>query len=244
MKERKAEVRQRIIRATAKLLAQGGREAASTRSVSTAAGVQAPVIYRHFGDMRGLLDAVAQATLAGYVRRKADRQPGDDPVEDLRRGWDQHVAFGLEHPAIFALVYGDPAAATASPMAREGFDSLLKLVERVAQAGRLRVSIPHAARLIAAAGEGVTLQLIASPVKDRDPKLSAAMREAVVGAITLPIVSGGTARKESDVDRVASRAVALRAVLGQAPGILSQAEQDLLGEWLDRLARQDVEQNP
>lgn len=236
MTGRKTTTREQIIKAAAKLLAQGGKEAASTRAVSAAAGVQAPVIYRHFGDMRGLLDAVAQATLAGYVRRKTARQPGDDPVEDLRAGWDQHVAFGLEHPAVYALVYGDPAATAASPMAREGFATLLKLLERVAQAGRLRVDVPHAARLVTAAGEGVTLQLIATPPEERDLGLSAAMREAVVSAIILPAASGETSRQTSGVERVAARAIALRAVLGEAPGILSQAEQALLDEWLERLA--------
>src|SRR4051794_36006940 len=51
--------RDRILQAAARLLAEGGREAVSTRAVSRAAGVQAPTIYRQFGDMQGLLDAVA-----------------------------------------------------------------------------------------------------------------------------------------------------------------------------------------
>ena len=40
----------------------------------------------------------------------------------------------------------------------------------------------------------------------------------------------------TDSDQVAVRAIALRAVLGAVTGVFSQAEQDLLGEWLDRLA--------
>lgn len=175
------------------------------------------------------------ADLAGYVRRKVARQLGDDPVADLRCGWDEHVAFGLEHPAVYALVHGDPVTSTTSLLAREGFASLLKLVERVAQTGRLKVSVPHAARLIAAAEEGVTLQLITIPAKERDAKLSAATREAVVSAATLPATSAG-GRKDVDSGRVIARAVALRAGLGGVPGVFSPAEQDLLGNWLDRLA--------
>ena len=38
--------------------ADGGRGAVTTRAVSAAARVQPPTIYRQFGDMRGLLDAV------------------------------------------------------------------------------------------------------------------------------------------------------------------------------------------
>ena len=44
----------------AQLLNDGGREAVSTRAVAAAAGVQPPTIYRQYGDMQGLLSAVAQ----------------------------------------------------------------------------------------------------------------------------------------------------------------------------------------
>jgi len=95
-------------------------------------------------------------TAAEYVRQKTTRAHADDPLEELRRGWDRHVAFGLANPAVYALIYGDPTAATAASASRDGYAILYGLVARAAEAGRLRVSIPHAARLIAAAGEGVT----------------------------------------------------------------------------------------
>ena len=236
MKERTSDVRKRIIQAAAKLLAKGGREAASTRAVSAAAGVQAPTIYRQFGDMRGLLEAVAQTTLAGYIRHKATRERTDDPLEELRRGWDQHVAFGLANPVVYALVYGDPAVGADSATVQEGFASLLTLVARVAETGWLRVSVPHAAQLIASAGQGVTLTLIATSPEARDPKLSTAMREAVIAAISTPSAPEGTSEQLPGPGRVAARAVALRTVLGETPEVLSVAERHLLEEWLDRLS--------
>ena len=236
MKQEPTDVRGRIIQAAAELLARGGREAASTRAVSAAAGVQAPTIYRQFGDMRGLLEAVAQAALARYVRRKTTHPHAGDPVEALRRGWDQHVAFGLANPVVYALVYGDPAVVADSPTVRDGFARLLALVARVAEAGRLRMSVPRAAQLIASAGQGVTLTLIATPPEARDPQLSAALREAVLTAILLPAASEADAAEEPGAGRVAARAVALRAVLAEAPGVFSPAEARLLAEWLDRLS--------
>ncbi len=221
-------VRERIVRAAVALLTSGGREAVSTRAVGAAAGVQAPAIYRQFGDMQGLLDEAARAVLAAYVQHKSLRVPSDDPLDDLRRGWDQHVRFGLDNPAAFAILYGGAATEDGTPAAREGYALLEQLVGRLAEAGRLRVSVPGAARLVHAGGSGVTLTLIATPPSERDPQLSHAMREAVIAAITVP--SAGK------VARVAQRAVALRAVLGEAKGALSRGEQLLLVELLDRLA--------
>jgi len=94
-RDSRADARARISRAATELLASGGRNAVTTRAVSAAAGVQPPTIYRHFGDMQGLFDAAARDTLAAYAQEKATRPLTDDPVEDLRRGWDLHIAFGL-----------------------------------------------------------------------------------------------------------------------------------------------------
>src|SRR5690606_24577218 len=99
--------RERIVEAAVELLIEGGREAVSTRAVSAAAGVQAPTIYRLFGDKQGLLDAVGDHGIAEYLHSKTTREREPDPVDDLRRGWDLHVDFGLEHPALYALVFGE-----------------------------------------------------------------------------------------------------------------------------------------
>src|SRR5918993_4192917 len=97
--------RDRIVTAAAALLTEGGREAVSTRAVSAAAGVQAPTIYRLFGDKQGLLDEVASQGFRRYLADKASLEPTDDPVQDLRDGWDAHVEMGLAQPALYRLMY-------------------------------------------------------------------------------------------------------------------------------------------
>jgi len=231
------DVRARILRATTDLLASGGRDAVSTRAVSTAAGVQAPTIYRQFGDMQGLLNAVAGEALSEYVRQKRVVERTGNPMEDLRRGWDHHIAFGLANPAVYLLVYSEPSSLADTPAKREGEAILLGLVTRLAEAGRLGVGVAHAARMITAACRGVALSLISTPAEKRDHRLSQDTREAVLYAVTISPSPGRlTDEAPGGVHRVAARAIALQAVLADAPGVLSSAEQFLLGEWLDRLA--------
>lgn len=237
MNDAATQVRNRIMRATAELLAQGGREAASTRAVSAAAGVQAPAIYRQFGDMQGLLDVVAHETFAQYVLERATQAVSEDPLDDLRRGWDINVAFGLANPAVYAVLHSGQKAPEVTSTSQEGYAILHALVNRVAQSGRLRVSVPHAVQMIAAAGKGVTLTLIGLPAERRDLQLSISMREAVLSAIVSAPASSHTLITITGTERVAARAIALHAVLDEAPEVLSEAERQLMGEWLERLTK-------
>jgi AcrR family transcriptional regulator len=234
----RSDARARIVRAAAKLLASGGRHAVTTRAVSAAAGVQPPTIYRHFGDMQGLLGAVARETLTVHVREQATRALTNDPVEELRRGWDLHIAFGLANPDAFALLYSAPSVAAHTSVIHEGVAVLQGLVARIAEAGRLRVDVVHATVLIHAAGTGVTLTLAATPPEERDPRLSETMREAILTAVTVPASAKSPNRADTApaAERVAVHAVALRALLTEAPSVLSPAERQLLSDWLDRLA--------
>ncbi|RSN60706.1 TetR family transcriptional regulator [Amycolatopsis sp. WAC 04182] len=217
----------RLIRAAAELLEEGGREALSTRAVSAAAGVQAPTLYRTFGDKDGLLDAVATYGFKNYLEGKHALWQTVDPVSDLRRGWDLHVEFGLRRPAFYMLMYGEPRVREA----RQEADAILRrIIERIAEAGRLRVPVEQAAQLVHATGMGVILSFLASPPEQRDPGLFIAAREHVIAAITTD-----TADHVSDIP---SRAIALKAALEKEPGtVLTPAERAMLAEWLDRLAR-------
>jgi AcrR family transcriptional regulator len=220
--------RDRIVTAAAELLAGGGREAVSTRAVSAAASIQAPTIYRLFGDMQGLLDAVTTHGFSAYLDSKTDRQPSADPVEDLRSGWDLHVGFGLANPALYSLMYGEPRPGASSPAAVTAREILAAHIRRIAETGRLRVSEERAAHLVHAAGSGTTLALIALPPEQRDPALSDLAREAVIAAITTD------AAATPDPGPV-SAAIALRAVLPQVTALTAH-ERGLLQEWLNRIA--------
>jgi AcrR family transcriptional regulator len=222
------DLRARILAAAAGLLASGGRDALTTRAAAAAAGVQATAIYRLFGDKDGLVDALAAYGFASYLAEKQVHEPGPDPVEDLRAGWDLHVGFGLANPALYSLMYGDPRPGVRSAAVGAAEQILKEHVQRIAKAGRLRVSEQRAVGLVQASGRGVVLALLAVPQDARDPGLADAAREAVIAAIT-------TDAPAPQSPRPATAAIALRAVLPDATG-LSGGERLLLEELLDRLA--------
>ena len=222
------DARARIVAAAARLIAEGGPDAATTRAVAAAASVQAPTIYRLFGDKRGLLDAVAEHGLAAYVAGKAARATDPDPLRDFRNGWNQHVEFGLAHPGLFAIMMGDARPRPPSPAAAAGIEVLTRRIRNLARAGRLRVSEERALALTHSVGVGTVLTLLRQPERERDAGLAAAAREAVIAAIT------GEAAALTDAS-VSGAAITLRASLASL-SVLSAGERALLGELLARIA--------
>lgn len=222
------DVRTRILDAAAALIAEGGPDAATTRAVAAAASVQAPTIYRIFGDKRGLLEAVAEHGLAAYVARKSTRAPHTDPVQDLRDGWDMHVAFGLAYPGLFAIMSGDAEPRSPTPAAKAGLEVLQQRIRKIALAGRLRVSEERACALLQSTCTGTVFNLLQTPRELRDAGLSEAAREAVIDAIT-------STAKAKVKPGPRGAAAALRASLDQTAG-LTRGEKLLLEELLDRIA--------
>ncbi|PRY44028.1 TetR/AcrR family transcriptional regulator [Umezawaea tangerina] len=219
--------RTRILEAAAELLAESPVADVSTRAVCEAAGVGAPALYRQFGDKEGLLSAVVDYGFEKYLAGKRAAKPSADPVQDMRDGWDAHVAFALENPSYYRLMYsptvsGTPAAAV------EAQQLLTAVVERVAAAGRLTTSVDAAAQMIMSANTGVALVLITRR-ELYTPDVSTRVRDAVHAAILVP-----------EEDAVAGNgngaASALSAQLRESPpDRLTSAEAGLLQEWLTRL---------
>lgn len=225
-REPERESRARIIDAAKQLIASAGADAATTRAVADAAGVQAPTIYRLFGDKDRMLATVAEAAFAEYVAKKARKKPHSDPVQDLRDGWDTHVAFSLANPGIFAIMTS--SATRQSSATAAGFEVLRAKIHRIAAAGRLRVSEARALALIHSVGTGIIFELVGLPESERDMKTSDVAREMVLSAITTE-----KAAPQNHGPREA--ASALKAKLGETD-VLTAGERHLLKELLERIA--------
>jgi AcrR family transcriptional regulator len=225
--ETRDDVRAHIVDAAARLLQEQGAGAVTTRGVAQAAGVQAPTIYRLFGDKDGLIDAVAEQVMATYVAAKSVHASAADldPVTDLRAGWRTHVEFGLANPEVYALLDArrrrEPSPATAA-----GIDVLRMRVRRLATAGLLRVDEQRALMMIHAAGTGTVLALLGLPAESRDLGLSDAMCEAVLAGIL-------TTAPTTPDPHLSSVAVMFATMVPELPA-LSDAERALMSEWLSR----------
>lgn len=213
-----------IVEAAAGLLHEHGLQAVTTRAVAQAAGVQAPTIYRLFGDKDGLVEAVAEHVMAAYVQGTT-APTDDDPVADLRAAWQVHVHFGLDNPEIYGLLTAPRRSAVSPAMAR-GIDVLRARVRRLGAAGLLRVDEERAVQMVHATGTGTVLALLGTPAGTRDPGLA----DAVFEGLRRSILAAAPAVADTSTSGVAT---AFRARVPDLPG-LTGAERALMTEWVSR----------
>src|SRR6476661_114004 len=176
--------RDRILQAAMRLLTEGGRE------------------------------AVASHGFATYLVSKRARETHPDPVENLRRGWNLHIDFGLANPALYTLMYSYPRRIT-HPAVAEALEMLCAQVRRVAEAGRLCVSVERAANMIHAAAVGVVLVLLGQGGARADQTLAVATREAVLAANTADPQTVSPHARPAPRSDVTRHAVALKASFSQ-----------------------------
>lgn len=224
-------LRAAMIEAAERQLASSSDHEVATRAVCEAVGVSQPVLYRLFGDKRGLLDAVADHGYERYAALKAAQEQTDDPVADLHAGWDGHMAFAKANPALYQLMF-TPRPWSHSTARDRVMALLVAALTRCAAAGALKVEPRTAAQLILAANVGTALDHISRPALFNDPALSHRMRDAVFSHVLT------TTTAQNDADPLYTAALRLHAQLDLAgTEALEPAETALLRRWLERITQ-------
>lgn len=179
------DARERLLAAAFEIATRDGVDAVSTRAVCTAAGVQAPSLYHHFGDRAGLIRAVVDMAFEEYFDRKDTATPVDDadPRVRVAAGWDAHIAFALAYLGLYPAMYPTsgplPSQVERSGvLLRAGFDEL-------EQAGALRPGITAAlaTNALRAALRGVAHAVAANPGNGDNDATSAVVRDALIHAL-------------------------------------------------------------
>ena len=106
------------------LIAENGAESFSMRKVASALGVAPSAMYRHFADKSELLSALAHDGFAAmgalWLQRLSQIEPQISDNAALRSvarfsaGADAYFQFGLDHPALFQLMFGPFGTGSAS----------------------------------------------------------------------------------------------------------------------------------
>lgn len=118
-----------LLVAAGELLDEGGAAAISLREVARRAGVSHNAPYRHFADRDALLAALAAEGFAELSRRMALL-----PASRLQALGQCYVAFALEQPGRFALMFGGVADKQRYPQLQQAAQALYRQLGASVQA--------------------------------------------------------------------------------------------------------------
>lgn len=184
-RDRAAEAtRRRILTVVEELLANGGESAVSIREICLRAAVTPPTIYHHFRDKQALIERVVSDCFLAFDRSVSRRKVSANPVEVLRHGFDRYVAYGLQHPSHYRVMFQHPTRTpTAAGLA--SYNKLRAAVTAIAAAGQLRAPVDEATFAFWSAVHGVTSLLVSGVGRANDPAV-ALVRDAMIAGLTSP----------------------------------------------------------
>ena len=165
----KQELKKEILSAARDMFVREGYENVTMRKIGKRVGVAPGTIYHHFEDKDAILACICEETFARLDKRMEAlvRDPGDDPLECLRRGGRLYIQFGLEHPERYFLTFALSSAPKPESVRNTGlrsFDCLRDGVRACVEAGLTRsTDVEELAQSLWASMHGVVMLLIAKP---------------------------------------------------------------------------------
>jgi AcrR family transcriptional regulator len=148
----KGNLRQKLLREAARIIARQGVEAVSMRKLSRRLGISRMAAYHHFEDKDDLLNAVGQDGFRLLAERLKTAARADVPALDaLRAALGAYVRFSREETEFFRLMFTNvlkrPVRVNStaelepflfsSPEALAAFEALLRAVKRAQQEGAI-----------------------------------------------------------------------------------------------------------
>lgn len=100
------DLRNAVIEAALSLLKERGVEGVTLRQCAARAGVSHGAPGHHFGDLKGVLTAIAALGFEGQVARQEEALEGlNDPVDRVAALGGAYVGFAVTHPEHFSLMF-------------------------------------------------------------------------------------------------------------------------------------------
>lgn len=135
--ERVRDARRSILDSAAALLDEEGAEGFTIRRVALRSGCTPPVIYQHFGDKNGLLDAVLDRAFARLIERLDALPASPDARVGVRDQFLEILRFGLENPTHFRLMSAPrPDSAPPVPSAEAARERMEASIGALVASGR------------------------------------------------------------------------------------------------------------
>ena len=147
-------LREALLGAAIRLIAEVGPTAFTLREVARRAGVSHNAPYRHFRDRDDLMAAVAAQGFRELTQAMLDAAaPKTDALERLKSAGLGYVTFALRRPEHFTVMFDAPISERKHPNSAEAaklaFGTLMDFVRNSQDTGRLPAGDSHQMALLA-----------------------------------------------------------------------------------------------
>jgi AcrR family transcriptional regulator len=135
--------REQLLDVTTQIVADEGFQAVSIESVARTAGISRPIVYEHFGDLQGLLEAIVERETTRALSQVAETALTDlsegDPRELMLESLSAYLHAVRDHPVTWRLVLMPPEG--APELLRKSINrGRAAVLDRLAQAVRPALS--------------------------------------------------------------------------------------------------------
>ena len=104
--------REQLLDVTNELVAERGFAAVSIQAVARRAGISRPIVYEHFGDLSGLLEALVERETDRALAQISETELGDlsegDPADLMLESLGAYLGAVEQHPSTWRLVLMPP----------------------------------------------------------------------------------------------------------------------------------------
>jgi AcrR family transcriptional regulator len=128
------QLRTRLVEEAARLLADEGPAALTTRRIAAAVGTSTTAIYSLIGSKDELIQAVCAEGFARLAAHLATVERSEDPLADLANLSGAYLDMALESPALYRIMFGQSTTEITPDDTRPGVETLTTLVEAVQRA--------------------------------------------------------------------------------------------------------------
>jgi AcrR family transcriptional regulator len=172
-------MKEKIIKATAKILSQKGPEDVSTRAVCAAVGITAPTLYHYFIDKNDLLNTVTKSAFEKTKKKKSENLD-QDPYRCILKIWDNYIDFAFTEPEFYSVMVKALAQGEVHAVGQTCFQQTIGYFEEAEKLKLLNYSAKEAASIYQASALGVASLSLLSEDKQASRILSEQAKAVVV----------------------------------------------------------------
>jgi AcrR family transcriptional regulator len=207
-RKHKEELRRVILDAAREIFVREGYESFSMRKLAKKIEYSPGSLYLHFKNKENLFECLVEDSFARLLKTLTNLQNGrerQDPVEELKRGLQAYVEFGLRNPNDYRFVFMLKPPVEKRPYKVHGaFEALRYKVRRCVEEKRFRaVDVETTAQGLWASVHGVTSLLIQRPAFPWVPKrelIAQIINTAIDGLVAAPDAAAAAGELHADIN--------------------------------------------